>query len=74
MLILKEKLLNEINKITQGERFISLEQLEKIEELNNIYTENCGISGTGKGILYVIHFIDDDNNKEEIAEVVIETF
>lgn len=56
----------EVMKITKGERFITTEQLEEIQELPDITVENCGASGTGKGTLYTVY--DEDN--EEICEVV----
>ena len=70
--MLKEKILKEIEKVTNGERFISYEQLEEIEFIPYVYMENCGISGTGKGMLYTLYLTDQNGNKteEELAELV----
>lgn len=69
-----DKLTEMIESITKGERFINLDQLEEIEELEGAYVENCGISGTGRGTLYTIYLTDNDGDKtdEEIAEFVLE--
>ena len=71
--MLKEKILKEIEKVTNGERFINYEQLEEIEFIPYVYTENCGISGTGKGMLYTLYLMDQYGNKteEELAELVV---
>lgn len=67
------KLIETIESITKGERFINLEQLEEIEELEGTYVENCGLSGTGKGVLYTVYLMDANGDKvdEEIAELVL---
>ena len=70
-----EKAVKEIEKITKGERFISLEQLEEIKLIENVKTENCGLSGTGEGTLVTIYygdiFTDISEDDIEIDEVVI---
>ena len=70
-----EKAIKEIEKITKRERLISLEQLDEIKLIENVKTENCGLSGTGKGTLVTIYygdiFADISEDDIEIAEVVI---
>ena len=60
--------MEQIERITKGERFISLEQLEEIKEIPDVYAENCGASGTGEGTLVSII---NENNDNEICEVVV---
>ena len=67
------KTINElVEQITKGERFISQQQLEQLEDLNGIWIENCGTSGTNEGILFTLYTTDEYGNKtdEEICEVV----
>lgn len=59
---------NEIEYIKNGELFINLEQLKDLQEVENIYIENC--SGTNKG--YNIYLIDEEGNLEEkIMKLVV---
>ena len=69
-----EKLIKEIEKVTKGERLISLEQLEELNETGGyLFIENCGLSGDNKGTLYTIYAMDEEGHKTniELAEVVV---
>ena len=68
-----EKLIKEIEKVTKGERFISLEQLVELNETAYLFIEDCGISGDNKGTLYTIYAMSDagDQTTIELAEVVV---
>ena len=65
-----EKILKEIEKITNEERFISKEQLEQIEMIPYVYVENCGASGSGKGTLYTVYFMGPETNIELIELIL----
>lgn len=69
----KEKTLKEIEKVTKGKSFISYEKLDEIEFISYVYLENCGTSGTGRGILYTLYLMDENGNKtdEELGELVV---
>ena len=70
---IKEMVLKEIENITNGERFISKEQLEEIELVPYLYLENCGISGTSRGILYTLYLMDKEGTKTniELTELIV---
>ena len=69
---MKNNLQKQISTITNGERFITPEQLEQLEELNGIWIENCGTSGTGQGTLFTLYLMNEYGNKtEELCEVVV---
>ena len=63
-----------IEQITECNKFISAEQFTEIQELAGTYSENCGSSGTGKGILYTIYLTDEFGNQTEtyLCDVVVE--
>ena len=63
------KILKEIEKITKGEKIISEEQFEQIELLPHVYIENCGASGSGKGTLYTVYFMDPEGI--ELIELIL---
>ena len=66
------KTINElVEQVTKGERFISQEQLEQLEELNGIHVENCGTSGTGQGTLFTLYVTVNGDKDEELCEVVV---
>ena len=67
------KLIKEIEKVTKGERFISLEELVELNETAYLFIENCGLSGDNKGTLYTIYAMDEEGYKTniELAEVVV---
>ena len=65
----EQKTINEqVEEITQGERVISLDQLNEIKEIPTVYAENCGSSGTGEGTLVSII---NENDDTEICEVIV---
>ena len=57
---------SEIKNITDGERFITDEQFEEIQHLSYVFLENCGLSGTNKGILYTFYLMDSEGEKLDI--------
>ncbi len=64
--------IKKIEKITKGERFITSKQLEKLQLIPEVYAEHAGESGTGKGQLYVLYFMQDgEKTDKEIGEVVV---
>jgi hypothetical protein len=65
-----KELLEQIEKITNGENVISSEQMQQVIDLPYIYAENCGASGTGLGTLYSIRLMDE--NGEDTGEEIIE--
>lgn len=75
MLKVIKQIEKEIEQITEGERFITQEQLEEIELINNAHVENCGLSGTGKGLLFTVYLMEDDTGdpdyNNEITEFVV---
>jgi len=67
-----EELREEVEKITQGERFINTLQLEELEELESVWVEDCGASGTGRGTLISLLYIENDVKTDiELAECVV---
>lgn len=71
----RKELLQAINDITKGNRFITVEQLRQIEELPYVYVEDCGWSGTGKGWLYAVYLMNEAGEKiedEELCELVVD--
>ena len=71
---MKNQAIASIEKITNGESLINSDQLESLDNLENVYIENCGWSGTNQGIFYVIYLTDADGRKTEteLAEIVLE--
>lgn len=68
----KNELIKQVNEITNGERFTTPEQLENLQEVPYLYVDNAGLSGTGKGTLYVLYIMDEEGNPtEEIGEIVV---
>lgn len=74
MKIYRELLIERIEIITGGERFITEMQLEEINELADVYVEDCGESGTGRGKWYNIYQMNDDGEPtgDELADVVVD--
>ncbi|WES09764.1 hypothetical protein [Bacillus paranthracis] len=64
--LIEDEVKEEIESIIKGSYFVSHDQFEKIKDLSFIYLENCGVSGTGKGVLYTVYLMDDEGNKTEL--------
>jgi hypothetical protein len=73
---------DEVVKITKGERYITKEQFEDLSFLPNVFYEDCGLSGCGKGTWVNFYYtdskeaiekldFDNDDRWEEICDVVI---
>ena len=65
--------IKKIKKITDGEKFISCEQITQLMELEGISLENCGSSGrVPSGTLWTVYLADENGNatKEELCELV----
>ena len=67
-----EKTIKEIEKITENKRFITTKQLKELWLIPEVYIEHAGLSGTGKGYLYVLYLIKDgEKTDEELAEIIL---
>jgi hypothetical protein len=65
----KKELEGKILEITRGENLVSRRTLKKIDELPYIELEHCGISGTGKGMLWVAYYVGD-GERDEVCELI----
>lgn len=77
----KEQAIKKFEEITINERFINKIQFEELSELENVYYEDCGFSGTGKGTWVNFYYTDseevaealdfEDERWEKIGEVIV---